>query len=231
MNTYIRFFKIASLLLFLLLAAVQFTLAQESESSTTDLAKSWSLQFQINNNFQLSSFQGSTISAKYHLSSKHAMRFGISLSGNIQDQELDRMRMGVQENKLDRLSLQVRSHYLFYFPSIKKTQLYFGVGPTLEYLNNDTKTLESLSKRTRESYLWGVGISGVLGIEWLVRENIGLLAEYGTSFLYNYSKSEDVYKQTVPGNDEYEIMDRTEQEMKAFSINSLSIKFGLSVYF
>ena len=64
-----------------------------------------------------------------------------------------------------------------------------------------------------------------------MRENIGLLAEYGTSLLYNYTKLDDVCEQTVPGNDEYEITDKTDQESKIFTINSQSVKFGLSVYF
>ena len=118
-----HFLKIVSLFLILLLIGVQLVVAQEPESGTTDPAKSWALEFQINENFSLSSFQGSTISAKYHFSPKRAMRFGISLSGSIQDQELDRMRMGLQENNQDKLSLVVMSQYLFYSPSAKNFRI------------------------------------------------------------------------------------------------------------
>lgn len=51
------------------------------------LKGAWALQFQINNNFSVSSFQGSTLSAKRHFSNKKAMRFGVSLSGSISEQD------------------------------------------------------------------------------------------------------------------------------------------------
>jgi hypothetical protein len=55
--------------------------AQNQEANHSLERSTWSLQFQISNNFTLSSFQGSVISAKYHFSKQRAFRFGSAISG------------------------------------------------------------------------------------------------------------------------------------------------------
>ena len=62
----------------------------DSEKQNSLVAGSWSLQFRITDNFQLSSFQGATISAKRHFSEGRAIRFGMSLNGSVTDKEYRR---------------------------------------------------------------------------------------------------------------------------------------------
>ena len=75
---------------FLLIFIISFDFAQTKEEAvkTNSLEKgSWSLQFQISENFTLQSFQGSMISTKYHFTEKSALRTGLSISGRSSDIE------------------------------------------------------------------------------------------------------------------------------------------------
>ena len=59
------------------------TQAQEQAAEINSLkAGVWALQFGISSNFTLSSFQGTTISAKYQTSTTNAWRAGITLNGS-----------------------------------------------------------------------------------------------------------------------------------------------------
>jgi hypothetical protein len=51
----------------------------QSTSYLDSLDGKFALQFQITDNFQLSSFQGAILSGKYHFSSRDAVRLSLSL--------------------------------------------------------------------------------------------------------------------------------------------------------
>jgi len=91
----------------------------QSTSYLDSLDGKFALQFQINENFRLSNFQGSTLSGKYHFSSRDAVRLGLSLSfsdfdGKVSSNVLD--TINVNTNKIDNSSfgIKVNAQYIKY---------------------------------------------------------------------------------------------------------------------
>jgi len=109
-------------------------------------------------------------------------------------------------------------------------KFFWGIGPRVDYSysKDDYKTVDSgstLQDRKTRTTSWGVGLSGVLGVEWFANSSISLLAEYGSSALYTYSKrtqDESIGPSSGP---------HVEQKSRTFTFSPSSVKFGLSVYF
>ncbi len=177
-----------------------------------------SLQFQINEQFKFSGFQGSIISAKYLLSNKTAIRAGFSLFYNHNDE-----RTTTKLNEKDTFSIMVHPQYLNYLANQQLT-MYWGMGLRLKY---DYSSLSKSNKQPYESdyseYMlvrtWklGTGISAVIGGEYFVTDYLSLILEYGILLEYLYSEQLNlIYGVT---------------EFNEFSFQPLKIKFGLSLNF
>src|SRR5271157_4544368 len=80
MSTY----KVRLPFLFLISMSMYFcSQAQDASSECNSLKEgAWALQFGIASNFTLTSFQGTTIAAKYQLSEKNAIRGGLTINGS-----------------------------------------------------------------------------------------------------------------------------------------------------
>lgn len=115
---------------------------------------SWSLQFQIGEDFNLQSFEGSTISAKYHLTENSALRFGLSISGrgdrsepraetiHTKTSHNDTGRSDTTKSfsqgpssSLDQSSFRVvlNSKYVWYPGSSSSLRPFVGIGPSFSY--------------------------------------------------------------------------------------------------
>jgi hypothetical protein len=68
------------------------------------------------------------------------------------------------------------------------------------------------------------GIRGALGVEWFVASGVSLLAEYGTTLQYEYSKYEQLREQGGA-------TDRREQISRELRVLADAVKLGVSVYF
>ena len=199
---------------------VQVAYAQESDTSsnpTYNFRKGlWALQFRIDNNFALSSFQGGTISAKVHTSDKSAIRFGLSVSGEYHKDEEQENELLIYNPgmKYHQESLTFDLHYIHY-PSVdKRAKFFYGFGPLITGSHQST-ILPSSSR----IYSIGVGLTIVFGVEYIVSPHLGLTAEYGTIVKYvrNYSRYQSAghtYKYT--GED--------------IIVHTNAVKFGVSVY-
>src|SRR4030042_1580885 len=141
--------KLSLYLVFLLLIVdnPQVLFSQTSQDSIQNFLKkgSWSLQFQISQNFTLGTFQGSNLSAKRHLSSSSAIRFGVGLSGYTTDRE-----QGINQDNYNRLSnetqldnrlieVDLNCYYLYYPHPQRRINMYFGGGPLFSFINHDDK--------------------------------------------------------------------------------------------
>lgn len=212
--------------------------AQEEKPKSENGLKagSWSLQFSINNNFNLSSFEGTVISAKKHFSDKKAIRFGVTLNGSTRNSSVENEDFSAdtlanrneKTDKLDGFNFGFNSHFMYYPSPQNAINIYWGVGPTLqlvlskseairEVLDNESQTNER--KKTSIS----VGLSSVLGVEWFASKNISFIAEYGLQASYQYTKDE----QSSDSSNRRTSINR----LKTFNISRDAVKFGLSVYF
>jgi hypothetical protein len=213
--------------------------AQTVESPETEprnsLAKgAWALQFQINNDFSLSNFQGSTLSAKHHFSNKKALRFGISLSGNITDEDFSNISENTVVRDQNVHSIAVSTQYALYPSPHKNASLFFGAGPVVQHSRfKQTSTgFTDLSTTTsnEENTTWSTGISGVLGMEWFAVRNISFVAEYGTTLVYNSVKRSILIEQQT-GTADRTVVSSSEGSAKGLQLGSGIVRFGLSAYF
>ncbi|MBN2030489.1 hypothetical protein JW824_09610 [bacterium] len=198
----------------------QFAYTQEDDafsSATYNFRKGlWALQFRIDHNFTLSSFQGGTISAKVHTSDKSAIRFGLSVSGEYHKDEEQENALLIYDPdmKYHQESLTFDLQYIRYPSADKQAKFFYGFGPLITGSHQST-ILPSSSR----IYSIGVGLTVVLGAEYIVSPHLGLTAEYGTIVKYvrNYSRYNSVgYPYKYIGED--------------IIVDTNAVKFGVSVY-
>jgi hypothetical protein len=200
--------------------------AQEDITENPLDEKDWALQFEIDNNFTLRSFQGTVISAKYHMDAQKALRLGINLDlakGSQKNNELD---AGVEDNSKVEGSVYAINTTLQYvrYPKPKRRILYFyGAGPFFEYTADSYSFEENNSYNNEEKRIWGLGISAVVGVEWFVTHAISLLGEYGVRA--GYYSTKETYEEVGWTREVDKIT------AKEFIFEPLPVKFGLSVYF
>lgn len=188
------------------------------------------LQFQIGSDFQLSSFQGSTISFKKHISNSRAYRIGFTISGNIEDRNdftnfdndsLDRRQI---RNIYD-FGINLTGQYLKYVP-YENTYLYYGCGPQIIFSKTYQKSwLEvhttgdwepsSLASKNYDK-IFQIGLVLVAGVEYFLSKSISIHGEYSQEVSYRYYW----YKPSSGPNHIYH----------KYSFDSGGVKFGCSFY-
>lgn len=216
---------------------------KDSSSSEIKIPKN-AFQFQVDDNFQLSSFQGSVISMKRLLSEKRAIRFGLSISANTSNDDSESSATAdslVSNRQSDRSSygFNISAQYLCSPYKVSGIVFFFGAGPIMSYsyAKSDDKnvyyqsaigdTVKTKHVATAKNY--GLGIIGVCGVEWFLKEKLSLTAEYGLSIQYSWRDSEtNISQESVMGNNEK--IDRTDNS-NSFAIRPVAVRFGLSIYF
>ncbi|GMR25468.1 MAG: hypothetical protein BMS9Abin39_0768 [Ignavibacteria bacterium] len=201
----------------------------QSTSYLDSLDGKFALQFQINENFSLSNFQGTTLSGKYHFSARDAVRLGLSLSfsdsdGEVSSNALD--TINVITNTIDNSSygITVNTQYIRYIKGTDDISFFAGGGPFIDYStstsNGEIREKQPVEKykSTRDSYSLGMNL--LLGVEWWFHKYMSLSAEYGMKFMYRYRKTIN----------ELGVV-RRELSEKNFRISANIINFGITVYF
>jgi hypothetical protein len=215
----------------------------DSAISKAEIPKN-AFQFQIADNFQLSSFQGSVVSMKRLLSEKKAIRFGLSISAKVSNNDSESSAASdslVSSRQLDHSSygIDVSAQYLCSPYRVSGIVFFIGTGPLLSYnyAKSDDKNVYYQSaigdivtaKHTATAKNYGLGIVGVCGVEWFLKEKLSLTAEYGLSIQYSWRDSEtNISQQSELGNNEK--MDRTDNS-NSFAIRPVAVRFGVSIYF
>jgi len=210
--------------------------SQTSEVKNSFFKGSKSLQFRITDNFNLASFQGGTLSLKRHKSDKKALRFGLSLSGSVGDQNESSTNQTLKiESDQNGQFIAMNAHYLTYPSPDRAVNLFWGFGPTVSYSRSsvtmrgtDSNGFDSLRKTKNTS--WSAGTSGVVGVEWFASRRIGVLAEYASSLNYASSSQKDTTEiRTASGVNVNSV--ETKRNTKGLGFSAESVRFGLSVYF
>jgi hypothetical protein len=226
------------LLLTFQLSLSTFLFAQDKEE--INLAGKYALLFQIGSNFSLNNFESATIAGKYQLNQKSSIRLSLSLNMNNQDadniikNEGDLSSSQSKENiSDDRFGYRIDAQYLCNTFIIEDLSFYFGGGPFVGYSSNNSENKKDpyYSNTTRiisvdyNSLNTGIGIT--TGVEWFVKSNISLLADYSLDFGYD--------KTTRNTIEEY-FGDQTskttsENSTSSFYIGNSYAKLGVSFYF
>jgi len=222
------FHKGISLIVMLVLFSA-FTSSQAQD--TASLAGKYALQFQISQNFTLSNFLGSVISGKYNCSNTSAIRVGFDFTttmGNQSNANHD-FYTGYSSNSLSENNTQsigLVAQYLWEAPLGDNIKFYYGVGPKLgigfskqTYAGSSTSSSYSYQKYINKNI--SAGFLGSAGVEWFFSKKMSLCAEYGISYLYNYTKN---------SNNSNTSMEQTVRTY-SYSLRGDNVRFGLSVYF
>jgi opacity protein-like surface antigen len=214
-------------LLFFILALTNTTSAQSSYLDSLD--GKFALQFQINENFTLTNFQGSTFSGKYHPGTRSALRLGFSISFEDANRDqktiLEDTLKYNQINSSNSVGFGMNLQYLDYLLTTDNIGFYLGTGPSFgfstfneefEYLAADN----TVEKGSRSSDNFIVGLDAIAGVEWSFAKNMTLSAEYVIKFYYTHSSENS---QTSNKNEEH--------TFESFRLTGNYINFGISVYF
>jgi hypothetical protein len=203
---------------------------------------SWSLQFGVLGDYQLSSFGGLMFSLKRHYSDRSAIRVGLDFRVTSRDTDYDRVseyeddlcHYGAEDDDCY-TAFGVTAQYIFYPSPTKSANLFLGIGPSMSYSKKksdseywDSCTEDSIrDSRWIDTYSLRSGIRGTLGFEWFVAENVGLLAQYGARLEYVYTKNESSSGRTTPTS--REMSDKRISKEMVFSYDA--VRVGLSIYF
>jgi len=183
----------------------------------------YALQFQLDDNFKLSDFQGAVLSAKYHRSAQSAVRLGLDFDA--ESEEGKQTTAGEdsasvaerQEFETARLEFKVVAQYVRHSNPGRTVSYYRGGGPFVGFRRHKLLTDSSEQEETR----WSAGLEGVWGAEWALNRSISLLAEYGIAAGY-FSSSREAGRDAHP--------DLT-SESTGLQVKAGPVRFGISVYF
>ena len=215
--------------------------AQQSDHSTGNKSHSLydgsrALQFRIASDFVLDDFQGAALSVKKHISDKSAIRLGLNLFLDLSTRNSDnRIYSGdttitINDTEISEQRIMLELQYVRYVSTDRKIKFFWGTGPTVrlhrEVAETDySNSYYNISRPLKdEDKSWGLGGSGILGVEWFPIYYISFHTEYMLTILYEWQK---IRNDEVTGANYYSIS----TEEKGIEIYASDVRFGLSLYF
>ena len=228
-----------------------FLQAQDSTKELNSLKPgAWALQFGIGGNFTLTSFQGASFAAKYHLSESSAVRAGISIGGNTGDatgsstmNQTDTITyLGSQNKSSNNQALNFMLQYLWYANPKGVIHFYTAIGTSLLYYrqsdNQDGSTTlvgtAGYVSWTTSSYVtkqWGAGVVGAAGVEWFPAQWLSLRAEYGEGIQYQWASSTTTETSSLSTSAVSNAFRTSSSDGDGWTLYNISASLGLNVYF
>jgi len=209
--------------------------ADEAEMEKPDtLSNKWAMQFEIERDFDLSSFEGATLSLKRITSPGKAWRIGLDLNAGTDNREqtdiYEDTLTSTNEIDSDRYAMTLSIFRVFEADPAAKLKFFWGFGPFggHSFSKSNTRTVNTTGDSAgnlSKSRTWRVGISGIMGVEWFFSKNMSLLAEYGSSLDYSWNRTTQLTNYTT-GYSRY-----GERINKSWNFDADAVKFGLSAYF
>ncbi len=223
-NSFFQSISIASVIVFLLSLTI---FAQDSVS----VRGKYALQFQFASNFQLTSFNGTTISGKYTFSNGDAVRAGLSINGTsttlVEDNNTNQIfNPNEYKTKLSSngYGITLIAQYLYYNSLINDVSFYYGGGPLAGISYNKTNNTGNVSGINPSEVIiqgWTLGVSLVCGVDWFISKRLSLSAEYG--FVASYDKT---IENAVTASPQWD-----QQTNYGYQFGGNNVKIGLSIYF
>ncbi|NQU67004.1 MAG: hypothetical protein HQ510_03590 [Candidatus Marinimicrobia bacterium] len=214
----------------------QFTLGQETNNQKGRFA----VQFGYSGHFDLTSFNGRAISAQYMLNDNKAIRLGITATGNnTSDDIIDYNYSGADDwethykdyTDYTGLFLNIECQIIHYRKSDSDLSLYYGFGPEFGYDYHKSKSKTLLSEGVVSHFeniakLYVFGMGSVLGVEWKIKSNISVHAEYGNRLVYEiWDISSQAVTEGYSGNNERDTRDKA-----LFFFSNKPVLVGVTFY-
>lgn len=194
----------------------------------------WAMQFEINQNFDLNSFEGSTLSLKRMSSPAKAWRLGLDLDAGTANGDditvFDDSLTNTSDVDNDHYSIAISIHRVTNTNPDSKISFFYGYGPFGGYSYTKTgnriiATTGNSTGQITKSRTWSAGLRGIMGVEWFFAKNMSLLAEYGSSVSYRRNKRTQATDYSDGSSRLNERID------KVWNFDAELVKFGLSAYF
>lgn len=212
--------------------------AQTDPAVNSLVAGAKALQFEINSDFDITSFQGTVISYKVQTSSRSATRIGLSVSlTGVDFVETELFDVGdisipIKDNRqFMRLSIQ----RVFYRTPAERSGFFWGFGSLVSFRRSETEsnvrnaTSNELTIVTADFRRWSAGAAVLAGVEVFLFKRVSLLGEYELDIVYSHSKNTLSHRSfsngTLAGGFDEEII------TKRWALAAERVKFGVSVYF
>ncbi len=222
--------KRITVLVFILLS---FQLFAQDNTFKPKISDSYALMFQVSE-LNLDSYNGATISGKYHFKNQDAIRAYLSLYGTSNETnedvtyEYDYYNDTSSKREHESLELKIGAQYLFYTKPLNEVAFYYGSGLFYNYSGyndvNENRTI-GLDQIDRDEDVKNqslIGLDIVVGADWFLRNNLSISFEYGCYFYYQWDN-----RDTPKNNGSYV----SKYEFSEVGINYSNAKLGLSLYF
>ncbi len=168
---------------------------KSAQQQTPQNLRKWALQFALKSNFTLGSFQGSLFSGRFYFSPRHAIQLG--LSGNLDTKNSTREVLRddstytPEEGSVKNISTGVVIQYLWISHPVQRLRSILGLGPSVNYkLDGREFTVYSIynnySYKNRVQLIIETTITGLIGFEWALKENIWLTVFYRNQLGYRW---------------------------------------------
>ena len=221
----INFKKQLTTLLFVSFLLISSAQGQDPDNESTNPLQTGSraLQFQITDNFTLSSFEGATISYKRHFSEDRATRIGLNLNNRYRSVDYPDIDDQIQNSLLD-LNLEINYTWMNYTNPESIIKFFYGYGPGV-MLGFERSLQEDVNqKTTRRDISYGISGIGYAGVEWFFHSSMSLHAEYMTAVRLYHRRDKHTTEEN--GDEETNRVNRTD-----IRLQGEGVRFGLSVYF
>ena len=245
--------KSISLYLFCLLTSGLCSIQAQEQTLETNSLKpgAWALEFGISSNFTLVSFQGSSISAKYHTSTTSAWQAGITIYGNTENGSNLQMPVpgdtitssNSSSNSYSSGNVSLRVQYIWYANSEGIIHFYTGAGPIVGYYHSQNDQQDILENGNSSSKMWSnritsttakawsFGASAMVGVEYFPAKVLSLHAEYVANLTYQDGKTEGKTSSTYNYGSVNYNGSNSSGGYHGWALGAAGVSFGLSVYF
>ncbi|MFC2088283.1 hypothetical protein ACFLSX_01655 [Calditrichota bacterium] len=229
--------------IFIFLLAILFTISNaQTQSDSTKIFRTNSLQFRVYNFISLSSFKGALLSYKYHSSDQNAFRFAVSIKARKWEEDESRdffyydTTLFNQNRDHKDLAIEIIAQYLKYFNPKDEIILFFGIGPRAAFNIRAADNIDVTASGDRYNYYtknnderYQLGLTASFGLEWFFRKNMSLHAEYGVNAHYFY---EELARTRIIADTDYPFAgEENSNKRTGFELGQTGALLGLSIYF
>ena len=224
-------------LIFVLILPLTLIFSQTNEEDKPiDLTGKFALMFQIDENFNLNSFDGMSFAGKYFFNNELGVRLLVSTAYTESDESANK-RITFNDNQRtegvtsdrNKISYRIEPSLVYKLTSMETIRIFLGCGPIVSFSNDEDSYIlfqdPNSSSRNRQIKNYSIGLNAFLSVEWFVRKDIALSAEYGFEYLY----VETEYLDRKYENNQ--LTDELDQKTDSKLFQSLPVSLGISIYF
>lgn len=187
-------------------------------------AGAWALEFSVEGQFISVSSLGGGLAVKRLSSPKSALRLNVGVYAVDQNRDItDGQRRTGDDSGTE---LNASALYQRYIDPDAEANFFWGIGPAVDYgHSSQTDVQADTLSYSYKNDRWGVGLDGLMGVEWFATRVISFHAEYIAGF--RYSSTTSTRERTIGS-----VTDKDEQTSDGWSFAANgAARFGLSVYF